>query len=229
MSDASFFLNDFSGTARLFPLPNLVMFPHVVQPLHVFESRFIELLEDALSGDQLIGMSLLLPGWEEEYEGRPPIDPTICLGRVMSHTRTDNGKYNILLAGLSRARVIRELPPTRSYRQAQVELVADQISSSGIAEQHVLRGDLVACFRQLIPQNPTAQQQLDELLGNEIALGTLTDLVTYSLPLELTFKQLLLAEPHADRRAHLLLEHLNSEAEVAAAGSRPFPPEFSSN
>jgi ATP-dependent Lon protease len=86
----------------------------------------------------------------------------------------------------------------------------------------------VSCFRQFIPQNPTAQQQLDELLGNEIALGTLTDLVAYSLPLDLSFKQLLLSEPDVDHRAHLLLEHLNSESEVGA-GARPFPPAFSAN
>ena len=54
--------HDFSGTVRLFPLPNLVMFPHVVQPLHIFEPRYREMLEDALEHDRLLAMALLQPG-----------------------------------------------------------------------------------------------------------------------------------------------------------------------
>ena len=88
MSEDTFSLDGFAGMARLFPLPNLVMFPHVVQPLHIFESRYVEMLEDALAGDHLIATALLMPGWEGEYDGRPPVDPIVCLGRVISHSPT---------------------------------------------------------------------------------------------------------------------------------------------
>ena len=74
-ADLYFDADTFSGVARLFPLPNLVLYPHVMQPLHIFEDRYREMLEDALAGDRLIAMALLEPGWETDYESRPPIAP----------------------------------------------------------------------------------------------------------------------------------------------------------
>ena len=72
---------------RLFPLPNLVLFPHCVQPLHIFEPRYCEMLEDALAGDKLIATVLLEAGWEAEYERRGTIAPVACLARVVSLIR----------------------------------------------------------------------------------------------------------------------------------------------
>ena len=74
----------FKGVVRLFPLPDLIMFPHVMQPLHVFEPRYRALLNDALNSDGLIAMSMLAPGWEADYEGRPPVLPYACLGKVVT-------------------------------------------------------------------------------------------------------------------------------------------------
>jgi len=78
--DLAFSSEEFSGRARLFPLPNLVLFPHVIQPLHIFEPRYVELLRDAIQSDKLIAISLLAPGWEDDYDGRPTIEPVACLG-----------------------------------------------------------------------------------------------------------------------------------------------------
>ena len=75
---------DFCGEVRLFPLSNLVMFPSNVLPLHIFESRYKEMLEDALRGDQLVAMATLLPGFEHDYYGRPPVCPSVCIGRVIA-------------------------------------------------------------------------------------------------------------------------------------------------
>src|SRR6266481_4652099 len=74
---------EFSGRARLFPLPNLVVFPHVMQPLHIFEPRYRAMLEDSLADDRLIGMALPAPGWENDYEGRLPLPR----GNASSHRR----------------------------------------------------------------------------------------------------------------------------------------------
>ena len=105
--------DSFTGTVRLFPLPNFVMFPHVVQSLHVYEPRYREMLEDALQHDELLTMALMQPGWEKSYDDRPSIYPVTCVGRVMTHSRLKDGCYNILLLGLRRATVIRELPAGR--------------------------------------------------------------------------------------------------------------------
>ena len=228
MSADNFSLDGFTGTARLFPLPNLVMFPHVVQPLHIFESRYVEMLEDALSDDHLIATALLLPGWEGEYDGRPPIDPIVCLGRVMSHSPTKDGHYNILLGGIARAQLVHELPAKLSFRQAEIELLTDLEPAEDDPELAPLHGELVDCFRHYIPDNIPAQKQLDEILTKQSQLGTLTDLISYSVPLELTFRQVLLAEVDVIQRTRLLLDHLCREIE-AGAGESTFPPEFSLN
>src|SRR5437016_3846626 len=98
-------------SVRLFPLPNLVMFPHVVQPLHIFEPRYCAMLEDALADDRQIAMVLLEPGWQRDYEGRPAIAVVGCLGKIVAHERLPTGRHNILLRGVSRLAIRRELPP----------------------------------------------------------------------------------------------------------------------
>src|ERR1043166_7472833 len=101
MSDASF-LAGYTGLARLFPLPNLVFFPYVMQPLHIFEPRYRQMTADALDGDRLIALVLPKPGWEDSYAGSPPIYSIATLGAVAADQKLDDGRYNILLRGLSR-------------------------------------------------------------------------------------------------------------------------------
>ena len=97
--DLAFSPEQFSGQARLFPLPNLVLFPHVIQPLHIFEPRYVELLHDAIQSDKLIAIALLAPGWENDYDGRPAIEPVACLGRVMTWQTQPDNRFNLLLLG----------------------------------------------------------------------------------------------------------------------------------
>src|SRR3954471_16357024 len=108
MSQDAFSLDDFDGIVRLFPLPNLVLFPHVAQPLHIFEPRYRQLMADALDGDRLIAMATLRPGWEEEYHKRPPIHDMVCLGKIRQEKRLPDGRYDLLLQGVCRARVLEE-------------------------------------------------------------------------------------------------------------------------
>src|SRR6478736_5807860 len=116
MNDHPHALANFPGTARLFPLPNLVLFPHVVQPLHVFEPRYRQMTADALAGDRLIAPVLLKPGWEEEYDARPEVHPVACLGRVVADQLLPDGRYNLLLRGLSRAHLLGEVTDAKPYR-----------------------------------------------------------------------------------------------------------------
>src|SRR5713226_10007344 len=97
-----------SDILPIFPLPNVVLFPTVFLPLHIFEPRYREMVADALADDRLIGMVLLKPGWQHDYEGRPPVYPIGCSG-VMTHVdRTTDGRYNIVLRGLERFRILEE-------------------------------------------------------------------------------------------------------------------------
>jgi ATP-dependent Lon protease len=222
----------FSGVARLFPLPNLVLFPHVLQPLHIFEPRYRALVEEAMAADRLIAMALLEPGWEPDYEGRPPLSGIACLGRITTAQRLDDGRYNILLAGLKRVRLLRELPPKKLFREAQVELFDDFYPSGAAVQRPLAQRRLVEAFRRSLPNMPEAHEQLDQLLAGDVCLGTLTDILAYTLDLDPAIKQRLLAEQNVDRRAALLLDQLEQAGlspAMAAGRGKDFPPGFSSN
>src|SRR6516164_1935181 len=119
-------LEDFGTIARLFPLPNVVMFPSIVHGLHIFEPRYRQMTADALASDRLIAMVLLRPGWEENYHERPAIFSVCCLGRILADKKLDDGRYNLQLRGLCRARIVREIRvPKQLYRSAEIELLTD--------------------------------------------------------------------------------------------------------
>ena len=113
-----------SDLLPIFPLPNVVLFPGVFLPLHIFEPRYREMVGDAIVGDRLIGMALLRPGWERDYEGRPPVYPIGCSGVITHFERLPDGRYNIVLRGLERFRILRE-DHELSYRRAVIEPLSD--------------------------------------------------------------------------------------------------------
>ena len=222
--------DEFNGTARLLPLPNLVMFPSVMQPLHIHESRYQELLANSLAEDRLIAMAMLASGWEADYEGRPPVMPIVCLGRIVSHSPLEDGRSNILLLGLRRARMIRELPPARSYREAELELLDDHYPQDTAKDRQELGQRLMELFRRMLSTTQAIHEQLDQLAAGKVPLGALTDMVSHTLNIGMAPKQELLAELNVDRRAAKLLEHLEALHRDAADGKRTtFPPPFSVN
>ncbi len=230
--DLSLSSEGFSGKARLFPLPNLVLFPHVMQPLHIFELRYRDLLEDALAGDRLVAMAMLMPGWETNYEGRPSLYPVACLGRVTTFYRLPDGTYNVLLLGLQRVKLVHELKPLHRFREAKVELCEDQYPLCPPAYQKALQQKLHDALFRILPIRPEAQEQLDQLLGNDVPLGILTDVISFMLDIAPACKQSLLAEIDVYRRAELLLAHLVKTAidfSASREGVACFPPEFSMN
>jgi Lon protease-like protein len=235
MTDDQAALSKFNGTARLFPLPNLVLFPHVVQPLHIFEPRYRQMTRDALAGDRLIAMVLLRPGWEADYQGRPPLHPVACLGRILAEQRLDDGRYNLLLRGLRRVRLLDEIPSDTLYRTAHVELLADQPPADD-----KVRRDLRRRLAETVPVWFTGQSaviaQFQKLFQGELELGTLCDILSFALPLDVEFKQTLLATLPVEDRVRRLLRQLAAQKPPAAGANPPaaeaprkFPPEFSSN
>jgi len=110
----------------IFPLPNAVLFPNVFLPLHIFEPRYRAMVRDALATDLIIGMTLLRPGYERDYEGRPPVYPIGCAGVITHSEALPDGRYNIILKGIEKFRMTGE-DTSRSYRIAQVEAIPDAI------------------------------------------------------------------------------------------------------
>ena len=108
------------ATIPIFPLPDLALFPNGTQPFHIFEPRYREMIADALAGDSIIGMVMLRPGYEDDYEGRPPIHAMGAAGVIVASEQLPDGRYNIVLQGIAKFRVVGE-DESRAYRLASVE------------------------------------------------------------------------------------------------------------
>jgi uncharacterized protein len=107
----------------LFPLPGVVLFPGTLLPLHIFEPRYRAMVADALAGERTIGMALLKQGWEEA-SGAPAIHPIGGAGEIVESDQLPDGRYNIVLEGRFRYRVLREEASATPYRTASVEEIS---------------------------------------------------------------------------------------------------------
>ncbi|PTL83071.1 LON peptidase substrate-binding domain-containing protein [Vitiosangium sp. GDMCC 1.1324] len=112
---------------KVFPLPSAVLFPHAALPLHIFEPRYRALVRDALAGDKVLALAQLEPGWEGQYGERPPMHPMMCAGLIIWHEELPDGRYNILLQGITRARLLAEPPTDKLYREVRVQLLPDPV------------------------------------------------------------------------------------------------------
>ena len=118
-----------SDLLPLFPLPNVVLFPNVFLPLHVFEPRYRAMLADALAGDRIIGMTLLQPGFEVDYQGRPAVYPIGCAGVITHSEQLPDGRSNLVLRGIEKFRILDE-DTSREYRLARVQPLAETTSDA---------------------------------------------------------------------------------------------------
>lgn len=156
----------------IFPLPNVVLFPNVFLPLHIFEPRYREMTADALAGDRIIGMVLLKAGWEKDYEGRPPVFPIGCSGLITHAERLDDGRYNIVLRGLEKFRIVAE-DDRRGYRQAEVEAILESFGDGDRerlrARRQVLETMLVRRLLATGSESTVPRQMSDDDLVNALA------------------------------------------------------------
>ena len=199
-----------SDLLPLFPLPNVVLFPNVFLPLHIFEPRYREMVADAVNSDRMIGMVLLRPGWERDYEGRPPVYTVGCSGVLTHVERMSDGRYNLVLRGLERFRIAEE-DHDRSYRRASIEPLPEQRLSD--ADRAAIRNQRSKLESMLSPaveraggdyRTPSAMS--DEDLVNALA---------QYLDLEALEKQALLEQPCLRTRAAALVELLEMKIMIA--------------
>ena len=102
----------------------VVLFPRAVLPLHIFEDRYKTMTADVLAGNRMIAMALLRPGWEKDYYQTPAIEPVVCVGEILSWEQLPDGKYNFLLQGRTRARVISE-SKWKAYRVGELSALEE--------------------------------------------------------------------------------------------------------
>ena len=142
----------------IFPLPNVVFFPHTLLPLHIFEPRYRQMLADCLAGDRRLAVVLLRPGWEAEYYGRPAVYSVAGTGEIVASERLPDGRSNILLKGLGRIMIEGEVPSPKPYRIARA-LWLDEVYPSGGEDElesqvdHLRRlcGDLLGALPEPVP------------------------------------------------------------------------------
>lgn len=179
----------------MFPLPNVVLFPGTVLPLHIFEERYRQLVEDLLdrSGRMVIGNIV-----EQAYDqiaGNPPVHPVAGLGEIVRHRRLPDGRFLIWLFGLTRVR-IDEVESDRLYRVVEAEVLGE--TSPEDAEDRELRPRLERAIEARVPDSLE--------LPEEISLGLMTDVLVQSLGLTAESVQSLYSELCVSKRAEAALE-----------------------
>jgi len=156
----------------LFPLPNAVLFPNVFLPLHIFEPRYRQMVADALAGDRIIGMVLLRPGYEADYEGRPSIFAVGCAGVITHSQPLADGRYDIVLRGMEKFRVVSE-DHTQPYRIGHVESISETVPPDDVQplrqQRQRLEAVLAAAIERVRSEPKFPPSVPDEDLVNALA------------------------------------------------------------
>lgn len=196
-----------SFSVPLFPLPDVVLFPRAVLPLHIFEERYKAMMAAALSDQRRIAIALLKPGWEKDYYSAPPIEPIVCVGRILASERLADGKFNLLLQGETRACILRE-EQSDPFRSATVQPIAQ----TPVLEIDLLnqRQRLVEMFHSGPMSRTTTGSQLRKMLASPLSTSEIADLIAFNVLEDASLKQSLLAEQDVQRRVARLLAALET-------------------
>lgn len=196
----------------VFPLPDLVFFPKTVIPLHIFEERYRLMTREALEGERRIALVLLRQGWESAYRGSPPVHEVACLGKIESHEELEEGKYNIVLSGVARVRLVREVRSI-PYRLAEAELIRELVYDDEgvdvIRRQNQL-GGLFTRYTELSTKGKYRAVELVPQLGFE----TLVNVVATIVNLPASEKQELLEMDDLFRRCDVLIPLFRRQLEA---------------
>ena len=184
----------------IFPLPGAVLYPGLQLPLHIFEPRYRAMIRDALAGDRLIGM--VQPRDEKDP---PTLFGTGCLGRIDSVEELDGGRFNLMLEGLSRFRIAREIEADTLYRQVEAD-------SSGFSD-HEEEDPLGLAQRAELEQEA---RRYADALGYSVDWDAVTRLddemlvngIAQIAPLDVGSKQALLEAPDISARCELLVQFM---------------------
>ncbi len=189
----------------IFPLPNVVLFPSVFLPLHIFEPRYRQMLADALRGDRIIGM-VLLKGGRDNIEEPPPVYPIGCAG-LISHAHTlQDGRSNIILRGILRFRVVEE-EADREYRRAHVEPLPEAATDAIRAEVRQARTQLQTLLAGT-RKAAGGEAMVPSDMADEDLVNTLAQYLDFD-PLE---KQALLERDDVASRSRALIELIELRA-----------------
>jgi uncharacterized protein len=209
---------DFAKPVPLFPLNACVLLPHATAPLHIFEDRYRQMTHDALDSTGLIAMATFQgEQWRNNYQASPPVKPCVCIGYIARHERLDDGRYNILLQGICRARIQKETD-SPSYRSAILQPFENDPPKDI---------DLEPCREQIeqLLADPLLRQwtqigAVNNFLSKEIPTAAMLDLAAMALCRCAKDRYAILAEPCPCQRAEWLRKMLLRTRETLGRAQR---------
>ena len=191
---------DLPQVIAVFPLPGALLLPHAQLPLRIFEPRYLNMVDDAMGSDRMIGMVQTLPGGDPE---RPNLARVGCLGRITSFAETSDDCYLITLTGMCRYNLGEELPVRLPYRQVRVDYGPYENDLRAVADDDGF--DRVRFLRALKPYLDRRALDVDWDAAKTAAGEALVNSLSMLLPFEPAEKQALLeARTLSDRREALI-------------------------
>ena len=189
----------------VFPLPNVVLFPKIHLPLHIFEPRYRQMVKDAIANHKQIGMALLRGNWEKSYHANPSIYSVGCVGEIVSVTPFPDGRYNIVLYGFREYDLMEDIFDLTPYRQAKV-LFRDELRGSEQTLPNALKKEILELVQQTLGED---QSELLNILKDFSLDGeTWLNLCCFSLDASSLEKQSLLEAKSLEERVACLLNVL---------------------
>ncbi len=207
---------DLPQVIPVFPLPGAILLPRGQLPLNIFEPRYLNMIDDAMAGDRIIGM--LQP--QAGSARLPNLSPVGCAGRITSFAETSDGRYLITLTGCARFRLASELPAQTPYRQIRADFTPfeDDLSAPPVDDIGLDRDGLLDALRAYLETRgldidwDTAETAPPEALINSLSMA---------LPFEPPEKQALLEAVSLTDRSDVLTALLTIDAATDGEGDAP--------
>jgi uncharacterized protein len=196
----------------LFPLPNVVLFPRTPMPLYIFEERYRTMIKETLAGNGELVIALLRTGSELSYTSISAVHSIACLGKIETYEELEDGKYNIVVVGTRRVRIMREVQHS-PYQLVEVEFIDDEISDEGPDEVVRRQNHLGSLFAKFTELATGVKQHAVEIMP-QLDFESLVNMVAMTLNLAIDQKQALLEINDPLQRCEVLIPVLQQQLET---------------
>jgi len=198
-------LKKFPNTISVFPLSNFIFFPNTNVPLNIFEPRYIEMIDDAMKGNRTIGM--IQP--RKSKQTIPALYKVGCAGKIISFSETEDGRYLIILSGISRFKIIEELETEKLYRKFKVDF-EDFFYDLDEKNEEIKFSDLELIFKNLKSLFIKQGYKIDWNELKKQSLGQTINTLAMASPFSLEEKQVLLETINLNERKKKLEQILST-------------------
>ncbi len=211
-----------AAALKVFPLHGVAVLPGTPAPFHIFEPRYKALVGDALEGDRMLAVPSLF-GKADAHAPRPALRSVCGAGIIEAEERYPDGRYDIVVRGLARVRLVEELPQSKLYREFRAEILEDRLPAGGAA---ALEGELEA-LRQIVYELSTklpkesGAPQLAEAVSQMKDLSSIVDLVAAAAVSDPGTRQEVLEQLDVAKRLEMVIEEVAGVVLVLSKGKGP--------